>query len=312
MVDAYNSLFAKKEVTYNTDPVLTGAANAVACRNLSVDPIISDRIERNLDKPTRGASPTAVTNLRQGVSFEVELAGSGAAGTAAPWMELLEGCGMAAPVLFAGNRAEQKFAPLGTALSSLWLTSYRGTERRRCGGARGDISMIDFTAGAYPFIGMDFLGLLPAAPFDAVPMAGADFTRWKAPVEVNTVNTDFLLDGYAAVLRSFKAKANADVKARRLVGADYINRGNHAMTVEILIELPPVATKNYFTSLIGNAEVALQIVHGIVAGNIVQLDASYFQITAVADAEEDDVAMLKIDGQLNTRVAQDDLLLTCK
>lgn len=311
MVDAYNSLFGKKEAVYGTDPALTGAANAVACRNLRVKPIVGDKLERNLDKPTRGAVPTAITNLRQELSFELELAGSGAAGTAAPWMEFLEGCGMAAPVLTAATKAEQKFAALGTALSSIYFASYRGTERRRCSGARGDLSMIDFTAGAYPFVGMDFVGL-PVLPFDATATAGTDFTRWKNPLEVNTVNTDFLLDGYAAVLRHFRAKANADVKARRLVGADYIQRGNHAMTVEILIEMPPVATKNYFTSLVGNAEVAVQVVHGLVAGNIVQLDASYLQITGVDDAEEDDVAMLKIDAQLNTRTGQDDLLLTAK
>lgn len=313
MVDAYSAAYLKKEVTYGTDAVPTAAANAILTRNFSASPLDNDKLERNLDKPSRGASPVAVTNQRSSFSFECELAGSGTAGTAPAWMELLEACGMSAPVLTATTKAEQKFAALGTNISSLTAYHYRGTERRKALGCRGDISAIDFTAGAYPFIGFNYIGLLPSlTPFDTAALGAPDYTRWRAPLEVNTGNTDFTLGGFPAVMRSLKLQANADVKARRLVGADYIQRGNHKMSGKAVIEMPATATKNYYTSLMNNEEVALQIIHGTVEGNIVQLDAAYVQILDIKDGVEDDVAMLEIDLQFNVRAGQDDLIITAK
>ena len=119
MVDYVKVLAAKKEVTYATDAAPTLAANAIVTRNFSAKPVETDTLERNLDNRTFGAQPVAPANERQTISYEVELAGSGAAGTAAPWQELLEGCGFAPPVLTATIKAQQVMALAGTAQSSL-------------------------------------------------------------------------------------------------------------------------------------------------------------------------------------------------
>lgn len=118
MVDAVKVLFFKKEATYATDAAPTGAANAALTRNFTTKPVVVDRIQRNLDRPVRGSSKDAPSNERQTYGYELELAGSGAAGTAPAWMEHLEACGMAAPVLTANTSAVQRFAPIGALLSS--------------------------------------------------------------------------------------------------------------------------------------------------------------------------------------------------
>jgi hypothetical protein len=307
-------ILAKKEGVYATDAAPTPAANAILTRNFQrPEPILTDTLDRNLDLPTRGRVKSANTNRRTACSFEVELAGSGAAGTAAPWMELLEACGMAAPVLTAATRAEQKFAAEGAALSSLTQHDWLGDQRVRGLGQRGTFGF-DFTAGAYGFLKFDFQGLLPPPPaVDGVAPGGApDFSRWKDPLEVNTENTDFLLDGFAMVLKAFTGDANAEVKARNLVGANYIQRGNHAMTVRIVGEAPAIGAKNYFTSLDNGAEIAVQLVHGIGAGKVVQIDANYLQILKISRSEEDDKLMVDITAGLNIRNGQDDFLITAK
>lgn len=307
-------ILLKKEGVYGTDAAPTPAANAVLTRNFQrPEPIIVDQLDRNLDLPTRGRRKSAPTNRRTACSFEVELAGSGAAGTAAAWMELLEGCGMAAPVITAATRAEQKFAAENVALSSLTQHDWVGGERVRGLGSRGTFG-VNFTAGAYPYLKLDLQALLPASPaVDATaPVGNADFTRWKDPLEVNTDNTDFTVDGFALALKEFSFDVAKEVRARNLVGANYIQLADHAITGRIIGEAPALGTKNFYTTLDVGSEVAVQLVHGVGAGKVVQVDANYLQVLKVTRTEEDDKLMLDISFGLNIRSGTDDLLLTAK
>jgi DhnA family fructose-bisphosphate aldolase class Ia len=102
-------ILAKIEATEGVDAVPVVATDAILTRNFSSIPLVVDTLERNLDLPTVGRSKSTSTNARQTMSFEVEIAGSGTAGTATKWSRLLQACGMAAPVVTAGGKVEQKF-----------------------------------------------------------------------------------------------------------------------------------------------------------------------------------------------------------
>jgi hypothetical protein len=105
-------ILGKKEGVYGPPmPRATTAANAAVTRNFSAKPIETDRIERNIDTPTRGRSRTAPSNRRSSLRFELELAGSGAVDTVPAWMEYLEACGMAAPVVTAATRSSRGSRP---------------------------------------------------------------------------------------------------------------------------------------------------------------------------------------------------------
>lgn len=313
MVDSFALLAAKVETTYGTDATPTLVADAILTRNLDWTPVEVDMIKRDLDYAARGATPGVPSNKRSMFSFECELQGSGTAGTAPAWMKLLQACGMAAPVIVASVSASVKMAAVGTALSSLSAYNWRGDQRRKALGARGDFSF-DFSAGAFPFLGFDYIGLVPATtPFDVATPGAPTLTAWKDPIEVNTTNTVFTLDTYAAVLKSFKGKANADVKTRNLVGSNYVQRGNHDMSVSIVIEAPSVATKNYLTTLQAGSRIATQLIHGTVAGSIVQIDSANLQIEKIKESVEDDILMWTIDAKLTiTGAGQDDILITAK
>ena len=312
MVDSAKLLLFKKEAIYGTDAVPTAQANAAYTRNFTSKPVVVDRIQRNLDRPVRGRTKDAPSNERGTFGYELEMAGSGVAGTAPAWMEHLEACGMAAPVITAGASAVQRFAAIGTALSAASAYHWRGNQRAVHLGARGTFGF-EMTAGQYPFFKFDFTGMLPpAAVLSDVAPPEINLDRWKDPQEVNTANTLFLLDGYAARLRSWTADVNAEVKARNLVGANYIQRGNHAIAGKIMCEAPTIATKNYFSTLRSGAEVTAQAIQGTVPGAIVQLDGAHLQITDIDYQDEDDVAMLSIGFGLNVGTTPDDLVLTAK
>ena len=118
MVDWVAVVLAKKEGVYGADAAPTAAANGILTRNFQGKPVDVDQVNRNLDSGAYGARASKPSNERRTFSYEVEIAGSGAAGTAPAWMELLEGCGMAAPDLTAGTSAVQGAPTSGVTVTS--------------------------------------------------------------------------------------------------------------------------------------------------------------------------------------------------
>lgn len=312
MVDVRRVVAAKPEAVYGTDIVPTLADDAIMTRNYSIVPLEVDQLQRNLDNRAYGATKGKPTNKRMRSSYEVELAGSGTAGTAPPWMKLLAACGMAAPVLVATTSATQKFAAAGAVPGSLSEYSWVDNQQRKMIGARGTYSL-DFTAGQVPFANLQFTGLVPAASARVVSApTGADFTDWQEPLEVNNANTILLLDGFAAVTRSLTIDAGVSVNLRNLIGARYVRRGNHSASGRLMIEAPSSATKDYLASLDDGALIPITLTHGTVAGNIIELSATKVQVTNITESAEDDILMFNMDLLFTTDGGADDLVITAK
>ena len=87
-------ILAEIESQYGTDPN-PGAADAILVRDLSITPLQSDVVSRDLVRPYLGASEQLLANTRVECTFSVELAGSGAAGTAPRFGSVLKACGLA-------------------------------------------------------------------------------------------------------------------------------------------------------------------------------------------------------------------------
>lgn len=76
----------------NTPVALTGA-NAILCSNINANPLESENVSRDLQRPFFGNFEELVGPKRKSVSFEVELVGSGTVGTAPAWWPLWLACG---------------------------------------------------------------------------------------------------------------------------------------------------------------------------------------------------------------------------
>lgn len=312
MVDMVKVLVAKKEAVYGTDVAPTVGANAIITRNFSSKAVEVDRLNRNLDSGSFGATPDAPSNERQTLAYEVEMAGSGAAGTAPAWMELLEACGMVAPTLTEDTDAVQRFAAASAAKSSLTQHHWIGDQRRKAVGCRGNFS-INWTANAYPFIQFNFIGMIPeATPFDVNVPGAADISRWIEPFEVNKANSLLTLDGFACITRSLQIDANIDLTMRSLIGSRYVHLGNHRATGRLSVEAPSIATKDYLDALRKGDRIALAAANGTVAGNIVELGCEKTQILDITDREENGKLMWDMDLLLTVNAGQDDLIITAK
>lgn len=95
------TLLAKIESTYGTDPTPTGAANAILTKNLQIQLMQGNTVNRDVDRPTLGNDLTYHVAPYTKLSFDVELAGSGTAGTAPAYAPLLKACGFAETVIAA-------------------------------------------------------------------------------------------------------------------------------------------------------------------------------------------------------------------
>lgn len=95
------SILAKIEGTYGTDPVPTGAANAILVRNLNINPLAATVVGRALIRPFLGEVDHLNANTHVGIDMEVEVTGAGTAGTAPAYGPLLRACGLSETILAA-------------------------------------------------------------------------------------------------------------------------------------------------------------------------------------------------------------------
>ena len=113
--------FGKAETTYGTDSTPTGTANAILVRNLEITPIQADAVERELIRGYMGNFEVLLANQRVEVTFDVEMAASGTAGTAPKWGPIMKACGNSETVV-ANTRVT--YAPISsTSLLSFCITT---------------------------------------------------------------------------------------------------------------------------------------------------------------------------------------------
>ncbi|MEG1971187.1 MAG: phage tail tube protein, partial [Burkholderiaceae bacterium] len=171
------AILAKVETTYKTDAVPTGAANALLVSNMSITPLNAQNVNRDLVRGYFGGSDQLVGTSNVQTSFDVELAGSGAAGTAPAWGALLQACGYA-EVVTSGQRVE--YTPVSTGIKSVTIYYYLDGTLHKLIGARGTFQLRADMQTGRPVISFSFTGLdggIAAAANPAMALAA-----WKTPV----------------------------------------------------------------------------------------------------------------------------------
>jgi hypothetical protein len=310
MVSIVRSLYAKTEAVYGTAEVLTNA-DFLLVYDLQVSALDNDTLATSFDRGVGGGTKTYAVNRRRTFSFKTQLFGSGAAGTAPKWMQILGWCGMTVPAITAGVKAEQSFTPLTGNYGSATLAGYRGGYRRRGQGARGEIVGISFELNKYPELEVSMSAILPNGPLeDAVLVAGApNLAPFRNPLEVSAANTEVLVGGYEVNLRSFVLKANNSAAYRSGTKNNEVLLARHLATFTAVIDVTDPAAKDFLATLATDAEEELKITHGTVAGEIITLTLPKAQIQAVADGEDGEKALYTLTGQANITNGGDDVII---
>lgn len=284
-------LLIETESTYGTDPVPTGV-DAVLVRNMSVVPIQSDTVSRDLVRPYLGASEQLLANTRVQCSFSVELAGSGTAGTAPAYGKALKACGLSETVV---STTSVTYAPVSATFSSITIYYNLDGVLHKVTGARGTFT-INGTVGQIPTIDFTFTGIYNT-PTDTAAPSPVTYANQVTPVIFKQGNTTgFELLSYAGCLQTVSFDIGNTIVYRELVNCTkQVLQTDRQSTGSVTIEAVTMAAKNYFTAALTDSSLGnLTWQHGQTAGNIIDFASTGIDIGDVSYGEQDGIAMLTI------------------
>ena len=281
-------LLAKIEVNYAEDPTPDGT-NAILVRNLDITPLQSDIVQRELIRPYLGNYEQLLAQTRVQVTFEVELAGSGTAGTAPAYGPVLRACGLAQTI----GATTVTYVPLSSSFPSVALYFFQDGIRHIVTGARGSFTL-NGTVGAIPTISFEMTGIYnaPTTPAAVVPTYAAQATPL---IFKNGNTTSFSAFGYAAALQSIDLNMSNEIIYRELVGGTkevLITDRKPSGTLQI--ESPALATKDYFTTSTGNTLGSITFQHGTAAGNRATLTMAQADLADASYTDMDGITMLNL------------------
>ena len=267
------TLLAKIETTYGTDAAPTGAANAVLATNVQLQPMEGQDVSRELELATLGAQGTVPVEVHAKLSFEVELAPSGVAGTAPAWGALLRACAVAETIA-AG--VSVTYNPVSTNHESATLYLNVDGSKFALVGARGTAT-IKVEAQKIPKIAFAFTGLF-TLPADVAPPTPV-LTAWQKPIVATKTNTPvFTLNALPMVLRSMELDLANEIATRFLIGSEGVLITQKSEKITATVEAVPMATFNPYALALAQTAVPLTLTHGLGAGKIATINAPLAQI----------------------------------
>ena len=283
-------ILLESEATYGTDPTPTGV-DAVLVRDLSITPLQSDSVSRELIRPYLGASQQLLANTRVECTFSVELAGSGAAGTAPRYGKALLACGLSETIVASTSVT---YAPVSTAFGSCTIYYNIDGVLHKVTGARGTFT-INGTVGQIPTIDFSFTGIYNTPTDTALP--SVTYAAQALPVVFTNGNTTgFELLSYSGCLQTVSFDVGNTLVYRELVGCTKeVLLTDRASTGSVTLEAVTMATKNYFTAALTDTTLGnLLFQHGQTAGNIFDFVSTKIDIGDVSYGDQDGIHMLTI------------------
>jgi len=282
-------ILVKTESTYGTDSVPTGT-DALLVRNLDITPISGDVVSRDLIRPYLGNFDQLIAQNSVAINFEVELAGSGTAGTAPKYDAILKACGLAATIVASTSVT---YAPVSASFSSATIYFNVDGVLHRLTGCRGSMNM-SCAVGAIPTLAFNLTGVYNSPTDTAAP--AATYSAQATPLVFREGNTSaFSFFSYSGILQSVDFNLSNDLVYRELVGGTtetLITDRKPAGTV--MIEAPTIATKDFFTTALASSTGNLTFLHGTTAGNRVTFLASQVDVINPTYQDQDSIMMLSV------------------
>lgn len=191
MLNHRSIILLKEEVTYNVDPVPTGAANAVLVENLNWSFSDARMYERAPVRTSQGkVKPLYAGTLIQ-ITFEAEIKGSGAAGTAPEIAAALRACGLAETIV---ALTSVTYKPASSAHKSCTIYLYRDGKRLIATGCRGQLSGV-LEVGAVGKLSFTFIGHFVSETDQALPTP-----TYSTQVPPVLIGAPFVFDSATPVL----------------------------------------------------------------------------------------------------------------
>ena len=287
-------IMAKIETTKSVDALCT-VDDVIECTNAKMEQ--DSTMEKKDSYRVSISDPGGkIVDIKGKFSFEVDMKGSGTAGTRSQLGKLLLGCGMVESEVTDENEnvIGLKYLPTSAQANMKTLTFYEYTIGdnntailKKLVGAMGTVSMT-MEAGKTAKATFNFEGRY-VEPIDAsVPVVAVANYESSEPAIVE--NSNFKYDNVAYVCRGVTANLNHDLYSRPDVnsptGVLETLITSRAWAGTMSPDMVSIATKNFFAVWKGNQKAQLEMQIGSEEGNIIKLLMPAIQLEKVNDSDD--------------------------
>lgn len=307
------AILAKIESSYGVDPTPTGVANAMRVYGQTVEPLNIKYVENPYLRGYAGGNPELIGAIHKKVSFSVDLAGAGAAGTAPAYSPLLRACAFAETI---SDGARVEYNPISNNEESVTIYYYESGVIYKLLGARGDFEL-DMTSGNKPALKFSFIGIDGGIVATASTPA-TTLTGFKDPLVVTNPNTADVLVGctYATGAlsggvsypsRGLNFKTSNSPTHDEILGGEAITVERKGVTGSVEFDLT-AAQEVTFEGYVRNATLnSLGLVHGTTAGYKVLVFAPSVQLKGAKPTYSNGQRRTTFDVSALPLVGNDDL-----
>lgn len=283
-------IICKVETTYGTDSAPTGT-DALLVRNLDVTPLNAETVDRDLIRSYYGNNEQLLSRTSSSISFEVELAASGTAGTAPKYDPVLQACALA-PTIVATTSVT--YNPVSAAIKSCTIWINVDGVLHKFTGCRGTVSMT-CSVGQIPTLKFDLTSVYNE-PTDAAALTPT-YDKQATPLVFRQGNTSAFtfLSTSSFCLNSFEFNLANETTYRELVNCTKeVIITDRKPAGSVMIEAPTMAVKNFFNAATTDATGNLTFLHGTTAGYRVTFTANQVDIQAPTYSDMDGIVMLNV------------------
>lgn len=306
MLKTRSVLLAKEETVYNTDPVPVAGTNAILVENLSISYDGARKADRMPVRPSLAKLKSLYAGTLIGVSFDVEIKGSGTAGTAPELGVLLKSCGCTETVVAVTSVA---YTPASSGHKSLTMYLFEDGLRYVMTGARGKVTGELATANKGK-LSFNFVGHLVGPTDVALPTP-----TYNSAVPPVVIGAPFTMDSYAAIISKVDFDLGlAITQPDNIAAADgygQITITGRAVSGSVDPEATLVAAYDWVTKWKSSASYALTTgVIGATSGNRYKLDMPAVVYSEIGAGDRSGILTRSVKFQAVESVGDDDFALT--
>ncbi|OWW18410.1 phage tail tube protein [Noviherbaspirillum denitrificans] len=310
-------ILLKNEVTAGTDAVPTGAANALLVSDMSIAPLDAQNVDRNLMRGYFGASEQLVGVASVKASFTLELAGSGAAGTAPAWGAAMQACAIAEGILATPARVE--YTPVSSSLKTATVYYYDDGVLHKLLGVMGNVTL-SAKVGERPVLKFDVVGV--DGGVTATANATPTYTAWKAPVAMKMSNvvdvtlgasyaTGALSGGTAYSSSGIEINLGNSVNFTALLGSETVDITDRQVTGSTELDLTAAQEVTLMTSVKANTLQSLGFTIGTATGYKMIIHAPAVQLINPKKVDKNGRRLIGFDMRFVPQSGNDEFRLAC-
>jgi len=287
------------EAVEGTAETLEGA-DVILAYNPRFEPIIEPH-ERSPVRSVFSPHPSVMGKRSAKLSFEVELVGPGATGTALYFADALKACGVAETLA-----ATTTYKPSTAGGSTATLALYKDGKAKKMWGARGTFRVIA-EAGKAVRLAFEFTGADFSDTDTALLSSGVSYHTGIPPAFQGATYT---LDSYAGTIGRMEIDAANQVALRPDINAASGHKSAIITGRKPMLTLDPeevlAATEDYLGNWRAGTLMALSAAFGTGTGQVITITAPKVQFQSVTETERDGNAALDINALLCLNTGDDE------